>query len=416
MSDSLSLSSDDEDFSINGDEFNGQVLIDRYVLIKKIGYGAFSSVWLTYDRNNDNFYAIKIQNADDYDEGIMELEVLKEIKRNNFNHLITLIDDFTIITSKNNHTLKYICMVFELFAGSLYDIMKYSKYEDGLPINSVKLIIKQVLKGLRNLNKINIIHGDLKPENILLKGVKTNLQKFIDEYKKFNFNKLYNDEKQKYFTNNKLDINNKKHMKKFNGFKNDILKKVNNFIINSINIDFNDNKYHINSSFIDNPTVVISDFGSIYRFNEACDDEIQTRYYRSPEIILGYEFSYKVDIWSIGCIIYELLTGDILFNPEKDKLRSRDIHHLYWIQQITGVLPREFIINAPNRKKLFDKKLKLRNVKSIDAISLKKIFVDYFNIDDNEANNIESFILNFLQVDPNKRSEINDYLKSPWLN
>ena len=42
-----SISSDDEYYGNNGDEFNNELLNKKYLLIKKIGYGAFSSVWLS---------------------------------------------------------------------------------------------------------------------------------------------------------------------------------------------------------------------------------------------------------------------------------------------------------------------------------------------------------------------------------
>jgi serine/threonine protein kinase len=47
---------------------------------------------------------------------------------------------------------------------------------------------------------------------------------------------------------------------------------------------------------------------------------IQTRYYRAPEIILGQEFNEKIDLWSLGCSIYELITGKILFYTCKDEM------------------------------------------------------------------------------------------------
>ena len=43
---------------------------------------------------------------------------------------------------------------------------------------------------------------------------------------------------------------------------------------------------------------------------------IQTVNYRCPEVICGYrEYDYKVDEFSVGCIIFELLTGNLLFSP-----------------------------------------------------------------------------------------------------
>ncbi len=38
-----------------------------------------------------------------------------------------------------------------------------------------------------------------------------------------------------------------------------------------------------------------------------------SRFYRAPEIILGMPYDYAIDMWSIGCTLYELYTGKILF-------------------------------------------------------------------------------------------------------
>lgn len=57
-----------------------------------------------------------------------------------------------------------------------------------------------------------------------------------------------------------------------------------------------------------------------------------SRFYRAPEIILGMPYDYGVDMWSIGCTLYELYTGKILFtgNSNNQMLRA--------IQEIRGRL------------------------------------------------------------------------------
>ncbi len=44
---------------------------------------------------------------------------------------------------------------------------------------------------------------------------------------------------------------------------------------------------------------------------------IQSRFYRSPEVILGLPYEMAIDMWSLGCILAELLTGCPLFPGEQ---------------------------------------------------------------------------------------------------
>lgn len=45
---------------------------------------------------------------------------------------------------------------------------------------------------------------------------------------------------------------------------------------------------------------------------------IQSRFYRSPEVILGLPYSYPIDMWSLGCLICELAVGKALFQGEHE--------------------------------------------------------------------------------------------------
>ena len=59
--------------------------------------------------------------------------------------------------------------------------------------------------------------------------------------------------------------------------------------------------------------VKIIDFGSATFLNDVDYDYLQTRPYRAPEVVLGAKFDFAIDMWSLGCILYELVTGKILF-------------------------------------------------------------------------------------------------------
>jgi len=57
----------------------------------------------------------------------------------------------------------------------------------------------------------------------------------------------------------------------------------------------------------------VVDFGSGCLVDEQVYTYVQSRFYRSPEVILRIPYNEKVDIWSLGCILAELYTGEPLF-------------------------------------------------------------------------------------------------------
>ena len=84
--------------------------------------------------------------------------------------------------------------------------------------------------------------------------------------------------------------------------------------------------------------VKLTDFGTILNiYKNKENEEIQTRYYRAPEVILGLTHNEKVDIWSIGCVVIELLLNKMLFNPDKNEEFDRDFHHLKDIQELCNL-------------------------------------------------------------------------------
>lgn len=59
--------------------------------------------------------------------------------------------------------------------------------------------------------------------------------------------------------------------------------------------------------------VKVIDLGSSCFVTDALSTYIQSRSYRAPEVILGLPHGPKIDVWSLGCILFELLTGSVLF-------------------------------------------------------------------------------------------------------
>ena len=73
--------------------------------------------------------------------------------------------------------------------------------------------------------------------------------------------------------------------------------------------------------------VKITDFGAARWVTEKCPVmTVQTREYRCPEVILGVQhLTPKIDVWSLACITFELITGDFLFDPKRQKEIDMDV-------------------------------------------------------------------------------------------
>ncbi|XP_054637430.1 SRSF protein kinase 3 [Dunckerocampus dactyliophorus] len=149
-----------------GDLFNG-----RYHVVRKLGWGHFSTVWLCWDLQKKRFVALKVvKSAPHYTETALdEIKLLRCVRDSDPSDshretIVQLIDDFKISGVNGVH----VCMVLEVLGHQLLKWIIKSNYM-GLPLVCVKSIIRQVLQGLDYLHtKCKIIHTDIKPENILL--------------------------------------------------------------------------------------------------------------------------------------------------------------------------------------------------------------------------------------------------------
>lgn len=70
--------------------------------------------------------------------------------------------------------------------------------------------------------------------------------------------------------------------------------------------------------------VKVVDLGNACWTYKHFTDDIQTRQYRAPEVLLGASYETSVDIWSLACIVFELVTGDLLFDPQEGKCWDRE--------------------------------------------------------------------------------------------
>ena len=69
-------------------------------------------------------------------------------------------------------------------------------------------------------------------------------------------------------------------------------------------------------------------FTNAMPFPSSYAETIQTRPYRAPEAILGMSYSPATDVWSLGCMVFEILTGDLLFTPRQGIIHTKNEDHL----------------------------------------------------------------------------------------
>ena len=162
--------------------------------------------------------------------------------------------------------------------------------------------------------------------------------------------------------------------------------------------------------------VKICDVGNACWFNHHFSSIIQTRQYRAPEVLLGINYNESSDIWSLACMVFELATGDFLFDPRKGDTYSKNDDHLAQIIELAGKMPKNFALSGSNSMKYFNKNGKLKRIKKLVYYPLIKVLTEKYHFKENEAKALNDFIMPMLEYYPNKRITARELLRHPWLN
>jgi dual-specificity kinase len=165
----------------------------------------------------------------------------------------------------------HVCMVFDRLGPSIYDCLRRNAYRP-FPLVMARSFLMQVLEAVSYMHGFSLVHTDLKPENIL----------FLDE--------------------EVVTVNAPSGSK--------LARKL-----------------------PPRPAVRLIDFGSATFDEDYHSSIVSTRHYRAPEIILGLGWSRPCDMWSLGCILVELLTGDALFQTHEN------LEHLAMMEAVLGPMP-----------------------------------------------------------------------------
>uniref|UniRef100_A0AAR2LKA4 non-specific serine/threonine protein kinase n=1 Tax=Pygocentrus nattereri TaxID=42514 RepID=A0AAR2LKA4_PYGNA len=471
-----------------GDLFNG-----RYHVIRKLGWGHFSTVWLCWDIQGKRFVAMKVvKSAQHYTETALdEIKLLRCVRESdpsdpNKDMVVQLIDDFKISGINGIH----VCMVFEVLGHHLLKWIIKSNYQ-GLPLPCVKSIIRQVLQGLDYLHtKCKIIHTDIKPENILMCVDDAFVRRMAVEATEWQKAGAPPPSGSAGILHHptliclvgKISKNKKKKLKKKQKRQAELLERrileiealereaerqkanegtnpppgpalalgdsededdedeeaeedgegegererpdctANSFVNSSV---FVHSAKARAADLLVNPLdprnadtlrVKIADLGNACWVHKHFTEDIQTRQYRSIEVLIGAGYSTPADIWSTACMAFELATGDYLFEPHSGEDYSRDEDHIAHIIELLGCIPRHFALSGKYSREFFNRRGELRHITKLKPWSLFDVLVEKYGWSPEDAGHFTHFLLPMLEMVPEKRASARDCLNHPWLN
>lgn len=484
----------------------------RYKVHRKLGYGAYSTVWLAWDQTDNKYVALKIQNCskDCTKAAMEEIKIHKQVAAKDTagdKSVVTLLDHFEHRGS--SHKAKHVCMVFEYLGDNLLTLLKANKYK-GLPLDVVKNLSRQILTGLNYLhNDLKIIHTDLKPENVLLmspldpskdprntshgvgaipkrhrsptpappkvqpgtseppnmeddkgdtrsragsraaspasKGRQENMgnnedaqgashaastaindagKQHVEETGQLtsepSLDRLAIDSDPDIARDSDMYNKQRKCSSKANPsspsqqqqqqYQQSALQQVKFCLPKPGRRAGNDGIGPIDIR------CKIVDLGTACWTDKHFTDDIQTRPYRCPEVLLGAKYSTSADMWSFACLVFELATGNVLFNPRTGGSDyNRDEDHLAQITQILGPIPKKLLDYGVHAREYLTKRGELRRMKSRRSCPLHKLLVKDYKFNEKDAQELSAFLIPLLDLTPENRPTADRCLQHPWL-
>lgn len=165
-------------------------------------------------------------------------------------------------------------------------------------------------------------------------------------------------------------------------------------------------------------SIKIADLGNATPSKKHFTEDIQTRQYRAPEAILGrHDWGTRADVWSVACVIFELLTAEYLFDPHgQGEMFTKDDDHMAQIIELLGDFPLDAKMGGRYSREIFDHAGALRYIKTLRPWPLKRVMTEKYLFSISEADGLCSFLEPMLAVDQRERKEVRDMVDHHWLD
>ncbi|KAL1909589.1 hypothetical protein Sste5344_004434 [Sporothrix stenoceras] len=150
---------------------------------------------------------------------------------------------------------------------------------------------------------------------------------------------------------------------------------------------------------------VLCDFGSAMPGDTRNTSDAQPDAYRSPEMILQTPWSYPIDIWNVGCMVWDLCQGGHLFSyddPEDHMYRSSV--HLASIMSLLGPVPPNMVQDCTVKSKFFNDK-----ARSWDSVETK------WKDEGKDRELFLKFMQKMIEWDPKKRATAAELVHDDWI-
>lgn len=243
----------------------------------------------------------------------------------------------------------HMCIAFDMLGLSVFDFLKENSYVP-FSIDQSRHIIYQLCFALKFLHENSLTHTDLKPENIL-------------------------------FVNSDYDV-----------------------VLNQ--------RKKRDERIVRNTEIKVIDFGSATFDWEHHSTIVSTRHYRAPEVILELGWSHPCDVWSIGCILFELIFGFTLFQTHDN------IEHLAMMERILEPLPYRMIKKTRKSKYFYRNRLDWDERSSAGRYVREhcKPLRRYFSNDDENTNSLLDLLEKFLEYEPDRRITLKEAIKHEFFD